>query len=79
MIIRIVTPAGMLREAQCRCVLVRSRDAEFEVLDFHAPLVSIIEQGEVLIDGTDAVAVESGLCCVAEGLCLVMVEKQGNV
>lgn len=76
MMLRIVSPQGIVRECECKSVGVRSREAEYEVLDFHAPLVSVIRHGSVVIDAEESVAVDSGLVCIGEGRCLVLVEEQ---
>lgn len=48
-------------EGSARSVFLPGDSGEFEVLDFHKPVISLLKQGEIIIDDKEVVAVKSGV------------------
>jgi F-type H+-transporting ATPase subunit epsilon len=68
--LEIVTPNGVIFDAEVKQVTLPGSEGEFGVLAHHATLVSLLEAGVIVIDTTDskevAVAINSGYVKVDE-------------
>lgn len=53
MLFTIVNPDNVLLKIEARLIQLPGLDGSFEVLDRHAPVLSILGQGKVRIVGTD--------------------------
>lgn len=49
--LEIISPEAVLLQAEVKSVAVPGVDGEFQMLDNHAPIVSLLEEGLVKIDG----------------------------
>jgi F-type H+-transporting ATPase subunit epsilon len=49
--LEIISPEAVLLQAEVKSVAVPGIDGEFQMLDNHAPIVSLLEEGLVKIDG----------------------------
>ncbi len=68
--LEIITPNGMIFDAEVKQVTLPGAEGEFGVLARHATLVSLLETGVIVIENTDgsevAVAINSGYVKVDE-------------
>jgi len=68
--LEIVTPNGVIFDAEAKQVTLPGSEGEFGVLANHATLVSLLDTGVIVIEKTDgnevAVAINSGYVKVAE-------------
>ena len=75
--LEIITPDGMIFDAEVKQVTLPGSEGEFGVLAKHATLVSLLETGVIVIENTDgsevAVAINSGYVKVDEEktICIV--------
>lgn len=49
--LEIISPEAVLLQAEVKSVAVPGVNGEFQILDNHAPIVSLLEEGVVKIDG----------------------------
>lgn len=49
--LEIISPEAVLLQAEVKSVAVPGVDGEFQILDNHAPIVSLLEEGLVKIEG----------------------------
>lgn len=49
--LEIISPEAVLLQAEVKSVAVPGVNGEFQILDNHAPIVSILQEGLVKIDG----------------------------
>jgi ATP synthase, F1 epsilon subunit (delta in mitochondria) len=83
--LEIVTPDGVIFDAEVKQVTLPGSEGEFGVLPEHATLVSLLDTGVIVIDQADnsevAVAINSGYVKVDEEkrLVLLMVQLQFRV
>ncbi len=48
--VAILDPAHVIFDGMANSVVLPGDDGEFEVLDFHKPIVSFLRRGEIIID-----------------------------
>jgi F0F1-type ATP synthase epsilon subunit len=49
--------------------------AEFELLDFHAPIVSLLRPGNVVVDWKRTIPIKKGMVTFDKNECMVLVEE----
>ncbi len=49
--LEIISPEAILLQAEVNSVAVPGINGEFQMLDNHAPIVSLLQKGKVIIDG----------------------------
>jgi len=49
--LEIISPEAILLEAEVNSVIVPGVNGSFQMLDNHAPIVSLLDKGKVIIDG----------------------------
>ena len=53
--------------------------AEFEIMPYHAPIVSLLKAGEVVIDWTVRIPIVRGMVKYYHNECMVLVEEERRV
>lgn len=65
----------VLFEGEANRVFLPGDTGEFEVLELHKPLISLLKEGMVVIDGDQAIPISSGIVRVRKDELVVLVEK----
>jgi F-type H+-transporting ATPase subunit epsilon len=78
----LVTPAALVRSEEVHSVTVPGAEGDFTVLEGHAPFMSTVKSGELLITRTagseaERVAIEGGFAEVHAAGLTVLAEKAG--
>ena len=71
---RIKNREEVLFEGQAASVLLPGREGEFEVLDFHKPIISRLKKGVLLVDNSNAFAIEGGVVKMSSQNLVAMVD-----
>lgn len=72
--VTIVTPQKVLFEGEATKVFLQGDEGEFEVLDYHRPVLSLLRKGRVVIDGNKFVVVRGGIARFGENSLVVLAE-----
>lgn len=78
MTVTILSPRRTLFAGEARSVFLPGDLAEFEILDYHAPIVSLLRTGHVVIDGSVRIPVNRGLVQFDRNACVILVEEEGR-
>jgi len=73
--VTILNPKHVLFDGQARSVFLPGDLAEFELLDLHAPIVSLLRPGEVVVDGSRAISIQKGMVKFDKNECTILVEE----
>lgn len=71
----IVGPKQVLFEGEAARVFLRGDEGEFELLEHHAPLVSVLGRGRIVIDGTKAIPIKRGVARFNRNALVVLAES----
>ena len=52
---------GVLFEGQSSTVSLPGKDGEFEILDFHKPIISVLKKGLILVDNEKEFYIKGGV------------------
>lgn len=73
--VTILNPKHVLFEGEAKNVFLPGDLAEFEIMDYHAPIVSLLCPGNVLIDWETAIPIKRGMVKFDNNECMILVEE----
>jgi F-type H+-transporting ATPase subunit epsilon len=73
--VTILSPKHVLFDGEARSVFLPGDLAEFEIQDYHAPIVSLLRPGKVVVDWKQAVTIKRGMVKFDNNECMVLVEE----
>ena len=65
----------MVYEGDADSVFLPGDMAEFELMDFHAPIVSLLRAGEVVVDWKTSVTIKQGMVKFDNNECMILIEE----
>lgn len=73
--VTILNPRRTIFEGQAHSVFLPGDWGEFEVLDFHKPIISLLRRGEIVIDATNSLAISRGIMRMYNNELVALVEE----
>ena len=71
-----LNPKHVVFEGEAHSVCLSGDSAEFELLDHHAPIVSLLRAGEVIVDGgRETIPIKRGMVTFNRNECVILVEE----
>ncbi len=71
-----LNPKHVVFEGEAKSVCLTGDAAEFELLDHHAPIVSLLRPGEVVVDGgRETIPIKKGMVTFDRDECMILVEE----
>lgn len=64
----------ILYEGKCRTVLLPGETGEFEILDFHKPIISRLKKGYIVVDNQEEYLIQGGIVKMSQQKLVAMVE-----
>ena len=65
----------MVFDGEAKSVFLPGDQAEFELLDFHAPIVSLLTPGHVVLDWERSIPIQKGMVRFDNNECVILVEE----
>ena len=72
--ITILSPKRVVYEGEAKSLFLPGEEAEFEILEHHAPIVSMLRRGFVTVDWETRVPIEKGMVRFDNNECVILVE-----
>jgi F-type H+-transporting ATPase subunit epsilon len=76
--LRVLSPRRVVFEGEARSVQLAGDLAEFEILDYHAPIVSLLRPGNVVVDGVHRIPINRGMVKFNDNDCMILVEEASS-
>ena len=73
--VTILNPKHVIFDGEAHSVFLPGDMAEFELLDFHAPIVSLLRPGRVVVDWKTSVPIKKGMVKFDNNECMILVEE----
>jgi len=73
--VTILNPKHVIFDGEAKSVFLPGDMAEFELLDFHAPIVSLLRPGNVIVDWKNTIPIKKGMVKFDHNECMVLVEE----
>ncbi len=71
----ILNPKHVVFEGEAKNVFLPGDMAEFELMDYHVPIVSLLKPGKVIIDWDKAIPIKKGMVKFDNNECVILVEE----
>lgn len=71
----ILNPKRVVYEGDAESVFLPGDRGEFEILPLHAPIVSLLRSGNVVVDWKRVVPIKNGMVKFDRGECVILVEE----
>lgn len=74
----VLSPKQTLFDGDVKSVFLPGDLAEFEILDYHAPIVSLLRAGNVVVDWRDKIPIRRGMLKFDRNECMILVEEESR-
>ena len=74
--LKILNPKHVVFEGRVGSVFLPGDSGEFELLAYHAPIVSLLKEGEIVIDWETRIPIKKGMVRFFDGECVILLEEQ---
>jgi len=74
--VTILSPKHVIYEGEAKSLFLPGDRAEFEILDYHAPILSLLLPGDVVVDWEERVPITRGIVRFDSNECVILVEEQ---
>ena len=71
----ILTPERMLYEGEAWSVFLPGETGEFEVLEFHKPIISLLKEGNIIVDWKREIPIKAGAVRMSGNELVVIAEE----
>ncbi len=76
--ITVLSPKQTVFEGEAKSVFLPGDLAEFEILDYHAPIVSLLRAGNVVVDWGEKIPIRRGMVKFDRNECMILVEEEST-
>lgn len=73
--VKVLNPKHVIYEGEATHVFLPGDLAEFEIMPYHAPIVSLVKAGDVVIDWKVRIPIRRGMVKYYNNECTVLVEE----
>lgn len=73
--LKILNPKHVIYDGDAESVFLPGDLAEFEILEFHAPIVSLLRPGKVVVDWKTSIPIKKGMVKFDNNECMILVEE----
>ena len=73
--VTILNPKHVIYDGEAESVFLPGDMAEFELMNFHAPIVSLLRPGNVIVDWDKVIPIKQGMVKFSNNECMVLVEE----
>ena len=73
--VTILSPRAVVYSGEAESVFLPGDMSEFEILDHHAPIVSLLRAGNITIDWEHLVPIKKGMVKFDRNECMVLIEE----
>ena len=71
----ILNPKHVVFEGEAKNVFLPGDIAEFELMDYHMPIMSLLRPGKVIIDWEKTIPIKKGIVKFDNNECVMLVEE----
>ena len=73
--LKVLNPKHVVFEGPATSVFLPGDRAEFEILAYHAPVVSMLTAGHVIVDWKERIPIQRGMVRFLNNECVILVEE----
>lgn len=72
--VTILSPKSVVYEGEVKSIFLPGEEAEFEILEHHAPIVSLLRNGFITMDWETHVPIKKGIVRFEDNECMILAE-----
>ncbi len=72
--VQILSPKNEVFAGEAKSVFLPGDMSEFEILDHHAPIISLLKGGDVIIDWEKKIPITRGIVKFDKDECIILIE-----
>jgi len=74
--LKVLNPKHVVYEGTAGSVFLPGDEGEFEVLPYHAPIVSLLKEGVIVVDWKTRIPIKRGMVRFLGNECVILLEEQ---
>jgi F-type H+-transporting ATPase subunit epsilon len=74
--LKVLSPKEVLFDGDAHSIFLPGDLAEFEILDYHAPIISLLRQGDIVVDHSRTIPIWRGIVKFDRNECTILVEEE---
>ena len=71
----ILSPNSLVYENEITSLFLTGDSGEFEILAYHYPVISLLQQSSIIIDWKDSVSIKAGIVRFFANECIILIEE----
>ena len=75
-VLRILNPKHVVFQGEVSSVFLPGDCGEFELLAYHVPIVSLLKEGEIVVDWKTRIPITSGMVRFLADECVILLEER---
>jgi F-type H+-transporting ATPase subunit epsilon len=73
--VTILTPARTIYDGEAWSVFLPGTEGEFEIMDNHKPVMSLLREGQIVLDWEKTVQLKRGIVKMSHGEVMALIEE----
>ena len=74
--LKVLNPKHVVFEGQVESVFLHGDAGEFELLAYHVPIVSLLKEGDIVVDWKTRIPMRKGMVRFLADECVILLEEQ---
>lgn len=74
--LKVLNPKHVVFQGRVESLFLPGDAGEFELLAYHAPIVSLLKAGEIVVDWKTRIPIKRGMVRFCDGECVILLEEQ---
>ena len=74
--LKILNPKHVVFQGNVESVFLPGDSGEFELLAYHVPIVSLLKEGEIVVDWKVRIPIKKGMVRFLGNECVILIEQQ---
>jgi F0F1-type ATP synthase epsilon subunit len=75
-LLKILNPKHVVFEGQVSSVFLSGDTGEFELLPYHVPIVSLLKEGDIIVDWKSRIPIKKGMVRFLNDECVILLEER---
>jgi F-type H+-transporting ATPase subunit epsilon len=76
--LKILNPKHVVFEGQASSVFLPGDAGEFEILAYHVPIVSLLKEGDIVVDWKTRIPIKRGMIRFMNEECVILLEERNQ-
>lgn len=75
-LLKVLNPKHVVFEGEVESVFLPGDSGEFELLAYHVPIVSLLKEGDIVVEWKTRIPIRKGMVRYYDDQCVILLEEQ---